>query len=129
VRSTGAGGERTEPLEDFLAGDRSGRLVLEISYDRRERRSATTSLRRRHAHSYAIATVAASANADGNDLRVAVTGIGPTAVRCRAVEQSRDPDDVLNDVEPVDDAVASAAYRRTVLPKLVREALDRLERA
>src|ERR1700704_5091328 len=55
VRSTGAGGERTEPLEDFLAGERSGRLVLEISYDRRERRSATTSLRRGHPHPLASA--------------------------------------------------------------------------
>jgi carbon-monoxide dehydrogenase medium subunit len=129
VRSTGAGGERTEPVENFLAGDRSGRLVLEISYDRRERRSATTSLRRRHAHSFAIATVAACSNADGSELRVAVSGIGPTAIRCRTVEHSRAADDVLNDVEPVDDAVASAAYRRSVLPKLVREALEQLERA
>src|SRR5258708_9059 len=41
VRSTGAGGERTEPVEEFLAGDRTGRLVLDIEYDRRERRAAT----------------------------------------------------------------------------------------
>ena len=34
VRSDGKGGERTEPVEDFLAGDRSGRLVLEIEVDR-----------------------------------------------------------------------------------------------
>ena len=34
VRSTGAGGERTEPIEDFLAGDRTGRLVLEVDFDR-----------------------------------------------------------------------------------------------
>ena len=34
VRSTGAGGERTEPIEDFLAGDRTGRLVLDVEYDR-----------------------------------------------------------------------------------------------
>ena len=33
------------------------------------------------------------------------------------------------DVQPVDDAVASGAYRSAVLPKLVREALDELERA
>src|SRR4051794_34831080 len=39
VRSTGAGGERTEPIEDFLAGDRGQRLVLEIEYDTFERRS------------------------------------------------------------------------------------------
>jgi carbon-monoxide dehydrogenase medium subunit len=127
VRSTGAGGERTDPIEEFLAGDRSGRLVLEVEYDRFERRSGTTGLRRRHAHSYSIAAVAACVRADGSDLRVAVSGVGPTAVRCSAVEQSRKPEDISNDVEPVDDAVASAAYRRAVLPKLVREALDQLE--
>ena len=43
------------------------------------------------------------------------------------VEASRNPEDALQDVEPVDDAVASAAYRKAVLVKLVREALDRLE--
>jgi aerobic carbon-monoxide dehydrogenase medium subunit len=127
VRSTGSGGERLEPVEDFLAGDRDRRLVLEIEYDRFERRTGTTSLRRRHAHSYSIAAVVACARPDGSDLRIAVSGTGPTAVRCRAVEASGDAADVLNDVEPVDDAVASAAYRRAVLPKLVRDALDQLE--
>ncbi len=129
VRSVGAGGERTEPVEDFLAGDRTGRLVLEVEFDRFERRSGGAGLRRRHAHSYAIAGVAACARADGSDLRVAVTGVGPTATRCRTVEQSRNPDDVLHDVDPVDDAVASGEYRRAILPRLVRQALDQLELA
>jgi CO/xanthine dehydrogenase FAD-binding subunit len=129
VRSTGAGGERTEPIEDFLAGDRAGRLVLEVDYDRLERRSGASGLRRRHAHSYSIAGAVACSLPDGSDLRVAVTGVGPTAIRCRAVEQSRDAAAVLQDVQPVDDAVASAAYRSAVLPNLVREALDNLERA
>jgi carbon-monoxide dehydrogenase medium subunit len=126
VRSTGAGGERSEPIEEFLAGDRAGRLVLDVQYDRFERRSGTTSLRRRHAHSYAIAAVVACARPDGSDLRIGVSGVGPTAIRCRAVEQSRDAADVLSDVEPVDDAIASADYRRAVLPTLVRAALDKL---
>ena len=73
--------------------------------------------------------MAACAREDGSDLRVAVAGTGPTAVRSRSVEQSREPASVLDDVEPVDDAVASAAYRAIVLPLLVREALDRLEAA
>src|SRR5690349_2535135 len=30
VRSTGAGGERTEPVEDFLAAGPAGRLVLDV---------------------------------------------------------------------------------------------------
>ena len=90
-------------------------------------RPSPASLRRRHAHSYAIATVAAVKDADGT--RIGITGVGPRAVRARSVEASGNAEDVLEDVEPIDDAVASAAYRRTVLPKLVREALDQLERA
>jgi CO/xanthine dehydrogenase FAD-binding subunit len=129
VRSTGLGGERTEPIEDFLAGDRAGRLVLEIDYDSFERRTGASGLRRRHAHSYSIAGAFACSRADGSDLRVAVTGVAPTAIRCRSVEQSRQAADVLQDVQPVDDAVASASYRSAVLPNLVREALDNLERA
>ncbi len=103
--------------------------MLEIEYDRVERRTGVAALRRRHAHSYSIASVVACARPDGSDLRIAVSGVAPTAVRCGAVEASRNADDVLKDVDPVDDAVASAAYRRTVLPKLVRDALDQLELA
>jgi len=66
---------------------------------------------------------------NGGGLRIGVSGVGPTAVRARAAEQSRNPDDVLRDVEPVDDAVASAEYRRKMLPVLLRRALDQLETA
>jgi CO/xanthine dehydrogenase FAD-binding subunit len=60
---------------------------------------------------------------------VGVAGVGGLARRARAVEQSRNPDDVLKDVELADDAVASAEYRRQVLPLLVRQALEELENA
>ena len=42
VRSTGKGGEKTEPLEDFLA-DGAGRLVLDVSYDDAARQAAYAS--------------------------------------------------------------------------------------
>jgi CO/xanthine dehydrogenase FAD-binding subunit len=125
VRSTGKGGERTEAVEDFLAGERSGRLVLEIEYDRPTGAWSAQTLRRRHAHSYAIANVAICSSGDG--IRVGVSGVGPAAVRCRSVEQSRNAEDVLKDVDPVDDAVATADYRRRMLVVLVRRALDELE--
>jgi carbon-monoxide dehydrogenase medium subunit len=128
VHSTGSGGERTEAVEDFLAGDRAARLVLEVEYDRVPRRSAAELMRRRHTHSYAVANVAVC-ETEGKELRVGVSGVGPVAVRCRTVESSRNPDDVLQDVDPVDDAVASADYRRKMLPVLLRRALDRLESA
>ncbi len=124
VRSTGKGGERTEAVEDFLAGERSGRLVLGIEYDRPTGAWSAQTLRRRHAHSYAIANVAICSSGDG--IRVGVSGVGPAAVRCRSVEQSRNAEDVLKDIDPVDDAVASADYRRRMLIVLVRRALDEL---
>jgi carbon-monoxide dehydrogenase medium subunit len=125
VRSTGKGGERTEPVEDFLAGDRNGRLVLGVEVDDTDGAWSAQTMRRRHAHSYSIANVAICSSDGG--IRVGISGVGPTAVRARAVEQSRNPDDVLQDVDPVDDAVASAEYRRSMLPVLVRRALADLE--
>ncbi len=79
VHSTGNGGERSEPVEDFLASDRTGRLVLSIEYDRPTGRTASEMIRRRHAHSYAIVNVAACQT--NSDLRVGVSGVGPLAVR------------------------------------------------
>jgi CO/xanthine dehydrogenase FAD-binding subunit len=125
VRSDGKGGERTEPVEDFLAGDRTGRLVLEVEYDTPSGSWSAQTMRRRHAHSYAIANVAICST--GDDLRVGVSGVGSAAVRARTVEQSRSAEDVLKDVDPVDDAVASAEYRRKMLVVLVRRALDEVE--
>ncbi len=127
VRSTGAGGERTDSLEDFLAGSREGRLVLSMEYDSGDRRTGAATMRRRHAHSYSIANVAACERE--RTLRIAVSGVVSPARRCPTVESSRDPQDVLRDVDPVDDAVATAAYRREILPLLVRRALDELENA
>ena len=126
VRSTGAGGERMEPLEDFL-GSGEGRLVLSVEYDAGDHRVGAATMRRRHAHSYSIANAAVCDGSDG--LRVAVSGVVSPARRCPTVESSRNPDDVLSDVDPVDDALASAAYRREILPLLVRRALDELETA
>jgi carbon-monoxide dehydrogenase medium subunit len=127
VTATGKGGERTEPVEDFIAGDRVGRLVLSIEYDRPTGKTAAEMMRRRHAHSYAVVNVAI-AEADGG-IRVGISGVGPLAVRARSVEQSRNAADVLNDVEPVSDALASADYRGKMLPLLVQRALDQLESA
>jgi len=126
VRSAGAGGERTEPVEDFLANGPAGRLVLDVSFADPEA-AATASVRRPHAHAYTILRVCAART--GGELRVAISGAGPTAVRSRAVESSGDPERVTRDVAPHDDALASSWYRSRVLPVLVRRALDDLEAA
>jgi carbon-monoxide dehydrogenase medium subunit len=113
VRSAGAGGERTEPIEDFLANG-AGRLVLDVSYDDAKRKTAYVAATRPHTHHYTILAVAA-AERDG-EVRLAATGLGPHAV-------TLDPDDPLAGIEPPDDAVASGWYRAQVLPKLVERAL------
>ena len=124
VRSTGSGGERTEPIEEFLAGGAKGRLVLDISYEDADRKAAYAAAWRPHTHHYSILAVAATKT--GDELRIAATGAGPHAVRLSSAEQSGEASDALNDVDPPDDALASAWYRKTVLPTLVTRALAEL---
>jgi CO/xanthine dehydrogenase FAD-binding subunit len=119
VRSTGKGGEKTEPLEDFLA-DESRRLVLDVSYDDAPRQAGYASVWRPHTHHYTILAVAA-VKRDG-ELRVAATGAGPKAVLV-------DPDDPLAGLDLRDDPLASAWYRTRLLPRLVQRALANLEEA
>ena len=131
VRSTGAGGGRTEPVEDFLASGPAGRLVLDVSVAEPEA-AATATVRRPHAHAYTVMRVCA-ARVNG-ETRIAVSGAGPTAVRSAAVEQAvadgasaeAAAERVLDDVSPHDDALASSWYRGQVLPVLVRRALNDL---
>src|SRR5262249_3866800 len=51
VRSVGAGGERTDSIDDFLAAGSDARLVLEIEVDV-PKRAASVAVRRPHAHAY-----------------------------------------------------------------------------
>jgi carbon-monoxide dehydrogenase medium subunit len=124
VRSGGKGGERTEPVEDFLAAS-AGRLVLDISYEEAPRQTGYASAWRPHAHHYTILAVAAARR--NGKLRVAATGLGSRAVRLTGVEQSGNAAGALDGVEPRDDALASAWYRAQLLPRLVERALASLE--
>jgi carbon-monoxide dehydrogenase medium subunit len=119
VRSTGSGGEKTEPLEEFLS-DGTGRLVLDVSYEEAPREAGYASVWRPHSHHYTILAVAA-AKRDG-ELRVAATGVSPKAVLL-------DPDDPLAGLDLRDDPLASAWYRAQLLPRLVQRALNDLEEA
>ena len=129
VRSAGAGGETTEPLEDFLA-HRSGRLVLDVSYDE-PATGAFAALDRPHAHEYTTLAVSATRLADGS-VRLAATGAGSAGVRLPSAEAAAGDaqaagEAALQDVTPHDDALASAWYRSKVLPVLVRRALTQLQ--
>jgi carbon-monoxide dehydrogenase medium subunit len=131
VRSEGSGGPRVESVEDFLAGT-GPRLVTAVELER-PRRAAYLGQMRAHAHTFTVLSVACAETADG--VRVAVGGAGPRAVRCPSVERAlaggASPADAaataLDDVDPRDDALASAWYRRRVLPTLVARALTELE--
>lgn len=118
VRSVGAGGERTESVDDFLAAGPSGRLVVEIEVET-PKRAAAVAVRRPHAHAYTVLAVAAAETANG--VRVAVLGAGP-----RAVLVDPDPAKALDGLDPPDDALASGWYRRQVLPGLVERALEEM---
>ena len=124
VRTAGPGGTRTEALEEFLAAGPQSRLLVDVSYDDVPRETAYAAVWRPHTHHYTILAVAA-VRQDGQ-LRVAATGVGPVARRLHAAEQSGNPDDALTGVDPPDDALASAWYRRRVLPTLVARALSNL---
>jgi carbon-monoxide dehydrogenase medium subunit len=135
VRSAGAGGERAEPVEAFIAAP-WGRLVLSIEVPR-PRAGAFVQQRRRHSHTHPVLTVAVARRADGV-VHVAVGSLAERApaVACPSVEAAlaggatlRDAAaKVLDDVTPEDDPLASAWYRRRVLAVLVARALEKLER-
>jgi CO/xanthine dehydrogenase FAD-binding subunit len=129
ARSTGAGGERSEPLEDFLAA-RGGRLLLDVSFEAPEA-GAFVALDRPHTHDYTAMAVSAARGTDGT-VRVAVTGAGSHGQRLPAAEaKAGDPaaagEAAAADVSRHDDAIASAWYRSKTLPVLVRRALEGLK--
>ncbi|MFN8187419.1 MAG: FAD binding domain-containing protein [Gaiellales bacterium] len=131
VRTAGPGGERIEPVEEFLASGPGGRLVLEVELAE-PTRGAYVSMGRPHAHVYTVLSVACAET--GGAVRIAVGGAGPTGLRAASVERAlaegASSDEaaarVLDDVTPVDDALASAWYRSQALPTLVSRALTEL---
>jgi len=129
ARSAGAGGERSEPLDDFLA-NRGGRLLLDVSFEE-PAAGGFAALDRPHTHDYTAMAVSAARAADGT-VRVAATGAGTHGQRLLSAEVKADDlaaagDAALADVTPHDDALASAWYRSKTLPVLVRRALTQLK--
>jgi carbon-monoxide dehydrogenase medium subunit len=135
VRSAGAGGERLDPVEDFIAAP-WGRLVLSVEVPR-PRAGAFVQQRRRHSHTHPVLSVAVARRADGVHVAVGALAERAPAVACPSVERAlangavprEAAAKVLDDVRPEDDPLASAWYRRRVLPVLVARALEQLERA
>ena len=131
VRSAGADGETTEPLEDFL-GHRQDRLLLDVSFEEPSA-GAFAALIRPHTHDYTALAVSAARDGDGT-VRLAVSGVPGHAVRLPSAEaKASDPDAAAEaasaEVNFADDALASAWYRNRTLPVLVRRALTQLQEA
>ena len=130
VKTAGKGGERTEPIEDFVAAP-DGRLLLEVEFEEPQR-SGSAAVRRPHAHAYTILAVCAAETSAG--LRVGLSGAGRNGLRARSVEDAlaggasaeEASQKVLDDAQTSDDVLASAWYRQRLLPILVQRALDDL---
>ena len=130
VKTAGKGGERSEPIEDFVAAP-EGRLLLEVQFEE-PKRSGHAAAHRPHAHAYTILAVCAAETAAG--LRVGLSGAGRHGLRARSVEDAlaggastaEAAQKALDDAQPRDDALASAWYRQRLLPILVQRALDDL---
>jgi CO/xanthine dehydrogenase FAD-binding subunit len=131
VKTACKGGERTEPIEDFVAAGPDGRLVLEVEFDEPQR-SGYAAAHRPHAHAYTILAVCAAETPAG--VRIGLSGAGPSGRRARSVEDAlaggasaeEASQKVLDDADTHDDALASAWYRQRLLPILVQRALDDL---
>jgi CO/xanthine dehydrogenase FAD-binding subunit len=131
VKTAGKGGERTEPIEDFVAAGPDGRLLLEVEFDEPQR-SGYAAAHRPHAHAYTILAVCAAETPAG--VRIGLSGAGPSGRRARSVEDAlaggasaeEASQKVLDDADTHDDALASAWYRQRLLPILVQRALDDL---
>ena len=131
VRTAGNGGERTEPIEDFVAAGPDGRLVLQVQFEEPQR-SGYAAAHRPHAHAYTILAVCAAETPAG--IRIGLSGAGPSGRRAHSVEDAlaggvsaEDASQkVLDDADTHDDALASAWYRQRLLPILVQRALDDL---
>jgi carbon-monoxide dehydrogenase medium subunit len=131
ARSAGAGGERSEPLEDFL-DNRDGRLLLDVRFEK-PAASAFASLDYPHTHEYTVLAVTGARSADG-EIRLAATGLADHGRRLPSAEAAAaDPEAAgaaaLEDVRLGDDALASEWYRSRALPVLVRRVLSELEEA
>jgi carbon-monoxide dehydrogenase medium subunit len=129
ARSTGADGERSEPLEEFLDA-RAGRLLLDVTFER-PAASAFAALEYPHTHEYTVLAVSGARTASG-EIRLAATGIASHGRRLPSAEAAAaDPTAAgaaaVGDVSFADDALASAWYREQTLPVLVRRVLTQLE--
>ncbi len=134
LRWADPGGAHTGDVADFVAagGARPGVLLLDMAFEVPEAGSFVA-LRRHHTQSLTALAVSAVRHTGGT-VTIAATGAAPDACRLRTAETVlADGGSIadaaaasVSDADPYDDALASAAYRRRVLPVYVGRALEQL---
>jgi carbon-monoxide dehydrogenase medium subunit len=140
VEIAGASGRRTVKADDFFKGlfetalgSRDVLTAIRIPAARADSRCGFAELARRHGD-YALVGLAASARADGKnlkDVRLAFFGVGSTPVRARnaeaALERGEDAAAALaRDLDPPGDLHASAAARKHLAGVLLRRVAAQL---
>jgi len=149
VTCAGPGGERTLPLDSFLAGPgqtalRPGELLTRVRFPALSELSATAFLKagRRRAMEISVVCVGARLTLDATgerctEARIVLGAVAPTTRRARGAEQAlvgRAPTPaVLREAgrfaaaesQPISDVRASARYRTLLVETLVTRALTR----
>jgi CO/xanthine dehydrogenase FAD-binding subunit len=137
------GGRTTVPLQKFYSDLRRKSLVLGVAFTAPAAGStAFLKFARRQTNTGAVVAVAAHLPRDGSGkvsgARVALGGLGNVPVRAVAAERAlegasldaatidRAAAAAVEGIEPQDDAYASAAYRRRMIPVQVKRALAQL---
>jgi CO/xanthine dehydrogenase FAD-binding subunit len=149
ARLVGPNGDRSVPLASFwtAAGAtvlQPAEVVVEFTMVRRQADWAFQKLGRRELNTPAVATVAVCLERRGSAVdvaRIAIGGAGPFPIRASRAETALSGsalDDgrirhaaelAASDAEPIDDAIASAWYRRRMIGLLVSRALEEISAA
>lgn len=138
----GANGRRTMPISELFTGVKRtclapGEIVTDIRIPAPADGARTAFLKQQRirGHDLAVVNAAGSYAPDTETLKVAVGSCAPTPVLLEPIDLSGTSfestvDRVITLAEastsPISDVRASAAYRRAVLPVLLRRLLDRL---
>jgi CO/xanthine dehydrogenase FAD-binding subunit len=138
----GSNGHRTVPVSQLFTGVKrtclaSDEIVTDIRVPTPTHRTRTAFLKQQRirGHDLAVVNVAGSYAPDDKSLKVAVGSCAPTPVLLEPIDTRGTSFESLVDhvielaeraTSPISDVRASAAYRRAVLPVLLRRLVDRL---
>jgi carbon-monoxide dehydrogenase medium subunit len=150
VKLRGPAGERTLALPEFFVGPELGRgktviepdeVMTEVIIPAQPGPSTFVKLGRRQGSSTSIisaAALAVIANGRFEEIRIAVSAFGATPIRSSRVEMSlrgqavsvanieRAAALIKQEIDPISDLRASAAYRREMAPVVIKRALAKL---